>query len=139
MSWADPIRPYANLIKVVMLCALVAGSFAAGCSRGAAGERADVAAELSTKDGRIASLERSIKDFIALYDRMNAQAAETVRLAHAQATNATAAAKVAVQAEAKARAEADAFEDRWAEAKRKPDCHALLTTDMEAVCGVSLR
>lgn len=139
MSWADPIRPYANLIKVLLLCALVAGSFAAGCSRGAAGERADLVAELSTKDGRIASLERSLRDFIELYDRMNAQAAETVRLADAQASYAKAAAELAAKAEAKARAEADAYEQRWAEAKRKPDCHALLTTDMEAVCGVSLR
>lgn len=131
----DPIKPYLSLIKLGLSVALLVSVFIAGCSHGEGRSAEDVAA----KDSRIASLEHSLSDFVALYDRVNAQAAEAIAVADRQRKAADDAAKVARSGEAAAKKAADDFERQWARAKQKPDCAALLTIDMEAVCGLPLR
>lgn len=135
----DPIKPYVGLVKlglIVLFALVLVGVSAFGGWKAAA---ADSVETIATKDKRIASLEHSLGDFVKLFDRMDAQSKREIKFAEEQAKAADAAAEAARRGEAAAQRAADDFEQQWAKARRKPDCAALLATDVEAVCGLSLR
>lgn len=69
MRLPDAIAPYATLLKVALLVALIVGARVEGCMSANSKHKADAA----TKDVRIESLEASLTGFIELYDRANAQ------------------------------------------------------------------
>jgi hypothetical protein len=136
----DPIKPYADLIKLglVVLFALVLVTVA--LVAGYQWAQSSDAETIAAKDKRIASLESSLADFIGLYDRVNAATKEQLKFAEDQRKADKEAASVALKGEELARKEADQYEARWIEAaKRKPDCAALRAMNMEAVCGIPLR
>lgn len=135
----DPIKPYADLIRLGLA---VLFGIALLCAGGVAGYKwasnGSVEA-LAAKDQRITSLERSLGDFVALYDRVDAAAKAQIETAKELAKAADVAAKAAQRGEASAAKAADEFERRWQQALRKPDCAALRAMNVEAVCGVPLR
>lgn len=135
----DPIKPYVGLVKlglIVLFALALVGLSALGGWKAAA---ADSVETIAAKDKRIASLELSLGNFVTLFDRVNAQSEREIQFAADQAKAADAAAEAARRGEAAAQRAADDFEQQWAKARRKPDCAALLATDVEAVCGLSLR
>ncbi|WP_460821484.1 hypothetical protein [Lysobacter olei] len=91
----DPIRPYLDLIRTGLFVAVVFGAYATGCSN----ERKSNEAERALAKSRITSLETSLSDHIALYDRMNAKATKEKQAAEDQAKRAEEALKVARKAE----------------------------------------
>lgn len=140
MSPVDPIRPYLGLIRTVLCIGLLVGTYITGCTRGADGKAEELAGEISSKNARIGELERAVSGHAQALADAQSQSQAAIDEAERRRQLADAAAQAAeLGAEAARKAAAD-FERKWADAaKRKPACAALLATDMEAVCGLSLR
>lgn len=140
MSLIDPIRPYVGLIRTLLCVGLLVGTYITGCTRGSDDKAEELASEISVKAARIGELELAVSTHRKALADVEQQSQQAIKEADRKRQSADAAAKAAQEGEAAAQRAAADYERKWADAaKRKPACAALLATDMEAVCGLSLR
>lgn len=138
----DPVKPYADLAKVIaiavvalVLCSLL---FMGGCSMGKGQSVKKIAAlnkTIATRDRALLDMAESLAAGADALDVVNLEAKRRI----AEADKAEDAAKLASVVAAGAKAAADkrmaAFDREIASARDKPSCRALLTASVRAVCG----
>lgn len=136
----DPLKPYINLIRAALLVGLVVAAFVTGCSHGAAAKADELGQVVAEKGARIAQLELSLTSNTQALAEVESRSQAALADADRKRQLGDVAAEAARRGEAAAQKRAADVEGKWAEAaRRKPACAALLQTNMEAVCGLSLR
>lgn len=139
----DPIKPYAELLKVIavavvtlVVCSLL---FMGGCSVGKGQSAKKIAAlnkAIATRDLALLDMAESLQAGAAALDVVNLEAKRRI----AEADKSEDAAKLAGVVAASAKAAADkrqaTFNGEIARARRNPTCDALLGADLRATCGL---
>lgn len=139
MSVFDPIRPYAELVKwiagVIFGLVLVSALFFGGRAVGVASMQDEVNAKAEALNDAAASLRGCATSL----NSVNAQAEADIQQAKDAAKAAEDARKVAEGESARlakqAQAREDEFDRRLRIAQRRPECKALLDTDVRQQCG----
>lgn len=129
------IKPYLTWIKLGGLALAVALLVAGGCRW-----QANIDAnKLAAKDRALSAAEASLRGSARALRAVNAEAQRRIRAAEEQRQAASEAAEVLADAYAEAQQAHAAEQAQWERAKRKPDCRALLATDLAKTCGVKAR
>lgn len=129
MTIPDPIRPYVDLIRLALWIALalaIAGIGFYGGLRWNADEVADA-------EARIAVAERALGDFATTFNEVNAQYARDRLAAERQAERAAEAVERADRRADQYRETLGGVRAEIEEAKRDPDCRAILE---QTTCAV---
>lgn len=125
----DPIRPYADLIRLLVWAGF-ALAIAGGGFYGGLQWNAD---EVADERARVADLNRALGSFVETFDAVNEQHRLDRKAAEAQAKRADAAILRADQRAAGYRSALGEVQDEIEEAKRDPECKAILE---RATCAV---
>lgn len=132
----DPIRPYLGVIKAGLVAALLAAVFAKGCSVGQNMSDAKHSKAIAAKDlalnGAAASLRgaaKVLRDVDAETERLLKAEAEAKEREHD-------AAAVAKKALAELNTRKAKFADALEQARKNPDCDALMSADLRTTCGI---
>lgn len=98
------------------------------------------AGAIAKKDAALSSASTALLGAKSAIEEINQEAEKRIAAAKKQEADSRAAEKIAQEANAASAKRADKFAGRLAKAgKSKPDCAALLSMDLEAVCGVKSR
>jgi len=138
----DPVKPYADLAKVIAISVvsllLIAALFMGGRAVGKGQSTRQLAAKdvtIATKVRALAAAETSLRASAAALRAVNAEAKRRID----EADKAEDAAKLAGVVAAGAKAAADkrmaALDREIDRARNKPSCRALLDANVRAVCG----
>lgn len=128
--------PTAVLIKAGAVAAVLAVAFTGGCQ---VQKRLDAGA-IAKKDAALSSASTALLAAKSAIEEINQEAEKRIAAAKKQEADSRAAEKIAQEANAASAKRADKFAGQLAKAgKSKPDCAALLSMDLEAVCGVKSR
>lgn len=128
MNVLDPIRPYLWLAKWVGLAVVVSVLFVGGCRHGEKRQAEEDAKAIKAAQDETARHKAQSAILVQRINEIDAETAETARLAQERIAAAEEAAKRAAKAEAALRAEMGQIERDIAKAKRDPDCRRLMET-----------
>lgn len=132
----DPIRPYLGLLKAGLVVAVLVGVFAKGCSYGTERTTEKHAELMAKKDQALRGAAASLRGAAQVLREVDAEA-ERLLKAQAEAKEREAdAAAIAAQAQAELAKSAAEFKKALANARKNPECVAVLDTDLRAVCGL---
>lgn len=132
----DPVRPYLALIKALGIVVVIAAVFTGGCRYGKASEAEAHAAAIAKKNAALTAASAELHTAANILRRVNAEAqrrkaeAERLRLATDAATRAADDAKKRLEERTRA------YDEQLKRARRKPECQALLDTDLRRVCDL---
>ena len=140
MSVFDPIRPYAELVKwvagVIFGLVLVSALFFGGRAVGVASTQDEVNEKTEALRDAAESLRAAGKALRA-QNEATRQAVEAEKTARRHAETAREAAeRESARLAKQAQARADEFDRRLRIAQRRPECKALLDTDLLQACGL---
>ena len=136
MSVFDPIRPYADLVKWIAGAVVVGVIFLGGRSCGVASMKDELAAKNEALTAASASL-KAAGNALRAQNEAKRQAVEAEQAARRHAETAREAAeREATRLAKQAQARADEFDRRLRIAQRRPECKALLDTDVRQSCGL---
>ncbi|HEL7888486.1 hypothetical protein [Stenotrophomonas maltophilia] len=129
----DPLRPYADLLKVLAALALVGGLFVTGCQHGDARRAARDQASIAKADKARAAAETNAAENLRaatacglLLEDVNRQTQASIDAAARQRAAADEAARQAEAAAAESKRRADKAEQALQAAKSKPACRSQL-------------
>lgn len=139
----DPIRnaiaPYALLIKVGLVLAVLLAAFAGGCSvqkRFDAGELAKKDTALAKAAGDLRLTQKALDAAATVLTEVNAETERQVKAADKRAKDAERAKRIAQAAADRLKRRQQTFEAAVVDARRDAACNALLNTDLQEVCGL---
>lgn len=143
----DPIKPYADMAKVIAAAAvamvLMALLFIGGVYVGKGQEANRVATiqgkaaeQVSAKNKALASAGASLSAAASALRSVNAEAKLRIDEAAAAKRNAGLAGIAAAKAEHDAKARIAKMDKQIQDARRRPTCAALLSADLHKVCGL---
>jgi mannose-1-phosphate guanylyltransferase len=129
----DPLRPYADLLKLLAVLALAGGLFVTGCQRGEDRQSAKDQATLTKADKARAAAEADAAENLRaanacglLLEDVNRQTQASIDAAALQKAAADEAARQAELAAAESKRRADKAEQALQAAKSKPACRSQL-------------
>lgn len=129
----DPLRPYADLLKVLAVLALVGGLFVTGCQHGSDRQAAKNQAVIAKSDKARAAAEADAAENLRaanacglLLEDVNRQTQASIDAAARQRAAADEAARQAEAAAAESKRRADKAEQALQAAKSKPACRSQL-------------
>jgi len=133
----DPLRPYADLLKLLAVLALVGGLFVTGCQHGSDRQAARDQAVIAKADKARAAAEADAAENLRaanacglLLEDVNRQTQASIDAAARQRAAADEAARQAEAAAAESKRRADKAEQALQAAKSKPACRSQLEMDL---------